>query len=279
MYKSRLSHGASVMTDSMILNLAALAALLPAALVPYRRDSQRPDQLFWATAAVAIAGPVVASVSHLQGSWQTGFSTNLWISVAATMSMFVIASVLMRQASRLAPLLLPYLLLLGVLATVWSKAPGQAGLTSPPDGWLAAHIVASVATYGLATLAAVAGVAVLLQERAMKRKRPTALTHKLPSVSDASILQVRLLGAAAAVLTVGIVTGVAEEYLSTGQLLAFNHKILLTFLTLAVIVVLLVLHQRTGLRGQRAARLILLAYLLLTLAYPGVKFVTDVLLV
>jgi ABC-type uncharacterized transport system permease subunit len=264
--------------DFVILSLSALAALVPAALISYRRDSERPDQLFWATAAVAVAGPVVASVSRLQGSWQTGFSTNLWISIAATLVIFVVAAMLLRQAWRLAPLLLPYLFLLGVLATAWSKAPGQAALGATANGWLAAHIVASVATYGLATLAAVAGVAVLLQERAMKRKRPTALTHKLPSVSDASALQVRLLGAAAIVLTVGIVTGVAEEYLTTGQLLAFNHKVLLTFLTLAVIAVLLVLHRRTGLRGQRAARLILLAYLLLTLAYPGVKFVTDVLL-
>jgi ABC-type uncharacterized transport system permease subunit len=112
----------------------------------------------------------------------------------------------------------------------------------------------------------------------VKRKAPTALTHKLPSISDASALQVRLLAAAAVVLAVGILTGVAEEYVTHGQLLVFNHKILLTFLALAVVIVLLVLHQRTGLRGQRAARLILLAYLLLTLAYPGVKFVTDVLL-
>jgi ABC-type uncharacterized transport system permease subunit len=38
------------------------------------------------------------------------------------------------------------------------------------------------------------------------------------------------------------------------------------------------LHYRSGLRGRRAARVVLVAYLLLTLAYPGVKFVTDVLL-
>ena len=30
--------------------------------------------------------------------------------------------------------------------------------------------------------------------------------------------------------------------------------------------------------GRRAARYVLVAYLLLTLGYPGVKFVTDVLL-
>ncbi len=35
---------------------------------------------------------------------------------------------------------------------------------------------------------------------------------------------------------------------------------------------------QTGIRGRRAARWALLAYLLLTLAYPGVKFVTDVLM-
>jgi ABC-type uncharacterized transport system permease subunit len=45
-----------------------------------------------------------------------------------------------------------------------------------------------------------------------------------------------------------------------------------------VLLVLLWAHHRTGMRGRRAARGVLLAWLLLTLAYPGVKFVTDVLL-
>ena len=44
------------------------------------------------------------------------------------------------------------------------------------------------------------------------------------------------------------------------------------------LVVLLIADRRTGVRGRRAARYVLLAYLLLTLAYPGVKFVTDVVL-
>ncbi len=136
----------------------------------------------------------------------------------------------------------------------------------------------SLTTYGLCTLAAVAAAAVVLQERALKRKRPTALSRALPSVSDATVLQVRLLAVSEAVLALGIVTGMAREYLSSARLLEFDHKTLLSFLAFLVIGLLLVLHQRTGLRGQRAARIILLAYLLLTLAYPGVKFVTDVLI-
>ena len=61
-------------------------------------------------------------------------------------------------------------------------------------------------------------------------------------------------------------------------MLAFDHKTVLSLLAFAVIGLLLFVHYRIGLRGRRAARLVLLAYLLLTLAYPGVKFVADVLI-
>ena len=88
----------------------------------------------------------------------------------------------------------------------------------------------------------------------------------------------RLLAASATVLAVGILSGMATQYLETGAVLAFTHKIAFTILTFAVLVALLWAHYRTGLRGRRAARWVLLAWLLLTLAYPGVKFVTDVLL-
>ena len=70
----------------------------------------------------------------------------------------------------------------------------------------------------------------------------------------------------------------ALQYGDNGRLLILNHKTTLTVTAFAVIGVLLVAHYRTGLRGRKAARFVLLAYLLLTLGYPGVKFVTDVLL-
>jgi ABC-type uncharacterized transport system permease subunit len=80
------------------------------------------------------------------------------------------------------------------------------------------------------------------------------------------------------ILGLGILTGVATEYLATGQLFVLTHKTLFALLAFLVILVLLAMHLRTGLRGRRAARLLLVAYLLLFLAYPGVKFVTDVLI-
>ena len=47
---------------------------------------------------------------------------------------------------------------------------------------------------------------------------------------------------------------------------------------IALILVLLYMHHRTGFRGRHAARWLLVGYLLLLLAYPGVKFVRDVLI-
>ena len=266
------------MPNMLLLSLSALIALVPVSVWSFKPAPARRDLVFWAVLAAAAAGPAAVSVAQLFRPWQSGLSLALWMSIAASMAIFIAVALTMREAWRLTPLLAPYLLLLGILATLWSNVTPSGPALSSMDTWLALHIVVSVATYGLCTLAAVAGAAVVMQERAIKRKRPHGLTHRLPSVADASRLQVRLLGASAAVLALGILTGMAGQYLTSARLIEFDHKTLLSFLAFAVINLLLFLNRRSGLRGQRAARLILLAYLLLTLAYPGVKFVTDVLM-
>ncbi|MFC1674166.1 cytochrome c biogenesis protein CcsA, partial [Pseudomonadota bacterium] len=80
------------------------------------------------------------------------------------------------------------------------------------------------------------------------------------------------------VLGLGLATGMAAEYTASGQLLAFDHKTILSLLTFLVIGVLLFAHFKTGMRGRKVARIVLLAYLMLTLGYLGVKVVTGVFL-
>ncbi len=197
------------MANSIILNLAALIALIPAAVLPLRREMTRPDPLFWAAVAVAVAGPGAYSLVLLGGGWPTGLAAALWVSIAVSMVIFAVLTVISREGWRLRPLLLPYLILLGLIAVVWGRVPAQAALAAAPDAWLGLHIAASVATYGLCTLAAVAAAAAFLQERALKGKRPTALSRVLPSISDASRLQVRLLAVAEAVLASGAAVSTA----------------------------------------------------------------------
>ena len=265
----------------LIYNIAALAALLPAALIHLRhaeRHAERPDGVFWAVLAVALAGSASWSASLLGGDWHTGLSATLWVSISASLVVFIGLAAVSAQAWRLTPLLLPYLLLLGIVATVWAQAPEQPLTGAASSAWLGVHIAVSVLTYALLTIAAVAGLAVLLQEGALKRKRPTSLTRVLPSVADAETLQIRLLIVGEAVLGAGLLSGAATHYVGDGQWLTFDHKTLLSLLAFALIGLLLIAHWRTGVRGRRAARYLLIAYLLLTLAYPGVKFVSNVLL-
>ena len=262
----------------MVLSLSALAALLPATLLPFVRHAARADALFWLLLAAALAGSSALSIVSLGGQWQTGLSTTLWLAVAVALGMFGLLVLADREAARLAPLLLPYLVILGALATGLEPLSAAAPLGAVPDGWLLAHIAVSVATYALCTIAAVASSAVFVQERALKRRTPNAFTRMLPSVADAERLEVRLLTASEAILGLGIATGISELYVTSGEFFTLSHKTLLSVLAFLVIGALLLLHYRSGLRGRRAARVVLVAYLLLTLAYPGVKFVTEVLL-
>ncbi len=266
------------MATNLMLNLTALLALVPASIASFRRAPRGPDLVFWAVLAAALAGPLAFGLSRVGGAWPTDLSMALWISISVSLVIFAGLAAATGACWRLAPLLLPYLLLLAVLATIWGNVPGRDALGQAPNSWLVVHIGVSVVTYALATLAAVAGAAVFLQELALKRKWTGSLPRLLPSIADGERLELGLLAAAEVVLGIGIATGMALEYLARGQVLAFDHKTLLSLTAFAVIGALLILRQLTGLRGRRAARLVLLAYLLLTLAYPGVKLVTDVLI-
>jgi len=259
-------------------SLAALMALLPSGIYCFRHADVRRPAAYWTLLAVAVAGPGAWALAQVSGGWRADFSSALWITIAATMALFFVMAMALKDAWRLTPLLILYMLLLGFLAMIWQHASERGPGTVGPDGWVSLHIAVSVLTYAFATLAALAALAAFLQERALKLKRPTKLTHKLPSVADSDRLLVRLLTLAALVLAFGVLSGMTTLYLETGRIFVFDHKSVFSVAALGLIIALLLAHARTGLRGRRVARLVLAAYLLLTLGYPGVKFVTDVLM-
>ncbi|MCG5241178.1 cytochrome C assembly family protein [Azospirillum doebereinerae] len=269
------------MSQNFLLSLTALLSLLPASVYPYRRmGGQGTDgrtRAFWGALLLAAAGPGMWAILQVAGQWQTGFSTALWVTVAACMALFLGFSALHRTAWRLAPLLLPYLLAVGALATLTEDARAPVLRGGAPGIWIDLHIAISVFTYALLTLSAVASLAAFLQERALKTKTPTPLTRFLPPVAESERLQVALLVASEVVLGAGLATGMAVLHFEQGLAFRVDHKTLLSLATFVVVGVLLIAQFRVGMRGRTAARLVLIAYLLLTLAYPGVKFVSNVL--
>src|SRR5258707_4789162 len=208
--------------NSAALNFGAFLTLLPAALMSFRRQDG-PDALFYAVLALAVVGPVAWVAAQMGGPWHTGFAMALWLTIAATMALFLVLALSTRHAWQLAPLLLPYLVMLAVAALVWQREPERPLAGAVPAGWLDAHIVFAVATYGLLTIGAVAGLAVFLQERALKAKRPTALTRLLPAVAANQEIGMRLLRLAEAGLALGLLSGMGAGPFPRGGPLPLHH--------------------------------------------------------
>ena len=260
-----------------LLHITALIALVPAALAPFRRSPER-DSVFWLVWAVAVTGTALLVFLRQSAGWGTGLSTALSLTILVCLVIYGGVCLLNQDAWRLSPLLLPYLLVLGLLATIWSQVPEKPLAGGAPLAWVGTHIFVSLATYGLVTLAAMAALAANIQHHALRSKNRNRLSSILPAVWSSERLLVQLLAASETILALGLLTGMAALYFKSGQVVVFDHKSTLALSVFVVLATLLLLHFKSGARGRTVTQLVLLAYLLLTLGYPGVKFVTDILL-
>ena len=259
----------SLLGNSLLVNLSAVVSLLPMALLASRPQPSR-DTRFWVSVAVAAFGVIGWTLLRFGDHWDGGLGAALWVSAATTIALFALLSAVSATMVRLAGILGPYLLIMVTLASVLDSPAGDT-VRGMPEGWVVLHIVVSLATYALATLAAVAGLGVFLKERALKSKRSGGMAAGLPSVTDAEALLFRLLTAAEVVLGVGILSGIALNVTSGHHWVTGDHKSVLSLGAFVVVGGILFAHARLGLRGRKAVRAVLAVYLLLTLAYPGVK--------
>lgn len=266
------------MSVAFLPGIAALLALVPALFFGRPGQDTRSRTVFWLSLAAAAIGPGSFAALQLAGGWRTGLGHALWLAIAASATLFVLVAARVEAARRLAPLLAGYLLLVGILAMAWLHVPSRPLRAPDWSAWLLLHVAVAVVAYALVTLAAVAGIAITLQERALRLKAPTRFTRSLPAIAEGEGLQFGLLAAAEALLGLTVVSGIVVNRILGHGWLGIDHKTVLSLLAFALIGGLLLLHLRLGISGRRAARLGLGAYLLLTLAYPGVKLVTDVLI-
>lgn len=263
------------MDGFVLVTLLAVLALLPALLAVWK-DRDRPDAIY--LIGIGIVGPCYWLWSAGSSGWSAGLGGALWSSIAATLTVFLVVSLITRAGWRLGPILLPYLAIIAVIAAALSKLVEPSSLDPGPKGWLILHAFASVMTYAVATVGAVAATAGFIQQRAMKHKSPTGFSRRLPSVADCDGLQSRLLGISAIALGIGLMSGTATSLAREGIWFSVDHKTILGALAFIVVSTLLVANRQGGIRARQIGRGALGAYLLLTLAYLGVKFVTDVIL-
>jgi len=274
-----ITYGDGEMSDALLLNLSALIALLPASLVAQRK-LVAPNSSFWLLLSVAVAGPSLLLAANSADGWHSDLSTALWATITVSLLLFSIISIVIKEVWRLSTLLIPYMFIFGLFATAWATTNTSPTIvqTNSISNWVALHIVFSIITYGLITLGSIAALAAIFQERSLKAKKQAPYLRSLPSLADCDSIVIKVLSLGEAFLIIGLLSGMALQISETGSLFSLNHKTVLTLTAFIVIGGLLYAHFKFGLRGRKAARLVLLGYLLLTLGYLGVKFVTDVLL-
>jgi ABC-type uncharacterized transport system permease subunit len=277
------------MEEKLIISAIAALTLLPVGLYCWRNDAKRGG-IFWLLLLAVVFVFAGWLLYRLQTGWQRGLSDTLYVCVAATSIFFTLTVHRLREGWRVASILFPYLFILCVLALLApdGQAPQHAPNTpnttiqiaglSAISRWTVIHILSNVIAYATITMAAVAACAVLIQERFLKAKNAGPWSKRLPPVADSERIEVFCLATSEAVLLIGIISGMALQLGSSGSLLEFDHKTLLTIVAFAIVGLLLLARAKSGIRGRFVARFVLLSYLLITLGYPGVKWVTDVLL-
>ena len=141
------------------------------------------------------------------------------------------------------------------------------------------HLVFGMLAYSLFTVAMLHAVLIARVERRLHARPglggPLA---QLPPLLSLERLVFGLIAAAFAVLTLTLGLGIAYSEAFLGRVMRFEHKTVFVVLSWLIFGLLLVGRWRYGWRGRTALRWTVTGFVLLMLAYPGSRFVLEVLL-
>ena len=145
---------------------------------------------------------------------------------------------------------------------------------STRQGWLIAHISLIFAGYAALVLSFSASLIYLIQERALKAKRPEGLLSRLPSLQVTDEIGFRSLLIGFPFMTAGLIAGMIIAQARFGHVDFRDAKIFLSLLTWAIYLVLLYTRWSAGWRGRRAAYLAAGAFAMAIVAWAANYFST-----
>ena len=138
------------------------------------------------------------------------------------------------------------------------------------DGWITVHMLSAIVGYGVLSWASLAALACLLRARVLAgHTHVQSFLAALPSIREAERMEHQLLIASVVLMVMAMVSGfVAFSSYQTAWM-----KILLFLLAFGLAVMLLLMRLYAGVAGVRAARVLLVSWFCLSLAWIGVTLV------
>ena len=223
----------------------------------------------------------IALITHAITSWQlltTESRLNLSL-IPLSVLIFLIINVIVVLSAIKSPLENLYLLLspptivMLILSQFITQDTSQLSTLAPGIG---VHILLSILSYSLMTIAALQALLLAWQNRQLHLHHPGGRLKTLPPLQTMEQLLFRLLATGFILLSAGLVSGVLYIDDFFAQHLA--HKTVFSLIAWVVYAVLLWGHYQAGWRGKIAIYWTLGGFAALMLAFWGTKFVFEVLL-
>jgi ABC-type transport system involved in cytochrome c biogenesis permease subunit len=161
------------------------------------------------------------------------------------------------------------------LAVVFAS-PESAPLAQPLRSyWLNFHPMLLMTAYAAFANAAGVGIALLIQERQIKSRKPTELCYRLPSLDELDALNGRIIAWSFPVLLAGLVMGFVWAYLDWGRVWTSDPKMILALVTAAIYGFFLERRYVGGRRGRRAVYVSLLGFASVLLTFFGAEVLSG----
>jgi ABC-type transport system involved in cytochrome c biogenesis permease subunit len=242
---------------TLAFSLYAVSTALALAYMFMKDD--RLTQWMWRLLGVGIAAHAVSSGLQIQIFWQnpanryyfpvnTFFGVFSWIALANAVVFFIVEGV--ARLNILGAFVLPWTVLAAGAAFF---AVPDAGTLQPDLQSLMMNVhpkILMTAYVGFANAFGV-GLALLIQERQMKSRKPTALTYRLPAIEELDRLHNRLLMFSYPFLVLGIFLGGLWAKKAWGRFWGWDLKECWAALTLMIYGWALFVHRFRGVRGRR----------------------------
>jgi ABC-type uncharacterized transport system permease subunit len=242
------------------------------------RNAQRPRLRLWESAALAL--PLIIQGTALYRDMFGAPELRFGFAQALSVMMFLAVLMCWLEAFFF-PIEAIYPLLLAVAALCAPLPAFFAGRVTPdPVSFeFRLHLVAGMLAYSLFTVAMLHALLIARLERRLHGLPGLdGPLGDLPPLLSLERLVFALIGAAFAVLTATLALGMLYSEAFIGRAMRFEHKTVFVVLSWLIFGLLLVGRWRYGWRGRTALRWTVTGFVLLMLAYPGSRFVLEVLL-
>ena len=262
--------------NSLLIALSALLYIASATMLLRRlaagiQAAQR-SKLIALTMGIAATLGHIASLYHIiitpEGLNLTFFhvlSLTSWL--AATLVLF---SALKKPVENLGIAVLPFTAV--ALLLQYMSAGGGANIEIVGTG-LKAHILISIFSYSLLTIAALQALLLAIQTRHLRNRHPGGFVRALPPLETMETLLFRMIGLGYILLSLSLLSGII--YIEDIFAQHLVHKTVLSFAAWIVFAILLGGRWRFGWRGRTAVRWTLSGFVVLMLAYFGSKLVLE----